>query len=349
MLMNWYSVTQRISLLLAAVPLLISGVAMANVEAIGTPSASVAMRAWGNQFTSATNINFTYIEALEEIATSELFVGVRDLSLVEYPLAASRLDKQGLIQFPLFGVAVAVVVNIPGIDSNLLRLNASALAAIYMGEIKNWNDPRIADLNPDLSLPSIAIVPIAQSDGSSVTLNFTRYLAQGSEKWRQKIGLGSGLIWPLGNDQSDSVAAAQNLQIQEGAIGFQPWKNVVKFGLKSAKLQNLAGRFVQPSKERFVKTFATFMAAQRGDFATPVNMEGADAWPILSVIYGQMKRVPEDVPDAMETVQMLTQALKNQYTVSDELIPVHYLEVSRELNQVQPSKNVGSHKRRGGS
>lgn len=347
--MNRFSVTQRISLLLAAKALLFSGAAGANVEAIGTPNASVAMRAWGNQFTSETNIKFTYIEALEEIATSELFVGVRDLALVEYPLAASRLDKQGLVQFPLFGVAVAVVVNIPGIDSNRLRLNASALAAIYSGEITNWNDPRIADLNPDLSLPSIAIVPIAQSDGSSVTLNFTRYLAQGSEKWRHKVGLGSGLIWPLGNDQPDSVAAAQRLLEKEGALGFQPWNNVVRFNLKAVKLQNPSGHFVQPSKERFVKTFETFMAAQRGDFATPVNMDGADAWPILSVIYGQMKRVPEDVPDAMETVQMLKQALRNQYTVSDELIPVRYPEVAQELNQVQPSKNAGPPKRRGGS
>jgi phosphate transport system substrate-binding protein len=329
--------------------LLGSGMSSANVEIIGAPVATTTIRHWGNQFTADTRIAVSYVEALEEVATSELFVGVYDLALVEHPLTENLLVEKGLVQFPLLGAPVAVVVNLPGVPSNALRLNAQTLAAIYMGEIVAWNDPRIADINPSLSLPAIPVVPIAQSDGSALTLNMTRYLAGGSDAWRKKVGLGSGLIWPIGPGEKDSSTAAKKLISQQGAIGFQSWSNATKFDLATVRLQNARGEFVAPTPERFANTFRTYLSKNRGDFDAPVNLDGVDAWPVLAVVYGQMKQIPEDVPDAQETVQMLTWILQARIPASDGLIAVGYQDVSKALDQVQSSKAFGPPRKRKGA
>lgn len=325
------------------------GVALANVEIIGAPVAATTIRQWGNRFTSDTNIAVSYVEALEEIATAELFVGVYDLAIVEYPMTTDRLNDKGLVQFPLLGIPVAVVVNLPGIPANTLRLNARVLAAMYMGEIVNWNDPRVAELNPSLSLPAIPVVPIAQSDGAAVTLNVTRYLASGSERWRKELGLASGLIWPLGAGEKDGVSAAKKLMDQEGAVGFQSWMNTTRFDLATVRLQNGQGDFVAPTQERFASTFKSYLAKPITDFYAPVNVDGADAWPIMSVVYGQMKRIPEDVPDAQETVQMLTRVLQAGLPPADGLVAVGYQNVAPALGEVQSAKQFGPpQKRRAG-
>ena len=326
------------------------GVALATVSIVGTPKAANTVRGWGNAFSETTGIGVSYAEALEEVSTTELFVGTYDLALVEYPLSEYRLRRMGLVQFPLLATGVAVVINVPGIAPGRLRLDAPVLAAIYMGKITSWDDARIAELNPGLLLPHLAIVPVAQSDGSAVTLNFTRYLAAGSDVWRQKIGLGSGLIWPLGPGEKDGASAAKKLSATEGAIGFQAWPSVLRFDLNTVQLKNRQGAFVQPGDETFVRTFKTFLAQTREDFSAPVNVKGADSWPILALIHGQMKLIPEDVPDAMEALQLLRQVLQARVPPAAGQIAVDYDDVSATLNQVQTSKKFGpSGRRKAGS
>jgi len=325
--------------------------ALANVEAAGSPLVASTLRLWGAEFTRASGIRTSYVNSLEDVSTTELFVGIYDLAVVEFPVAESRLNKLGLLQFPLFGFGVAVVANVPGLPSESLRFNGNVLAAIYMGQIKYWDDPKIAALNPGINLPNLPIVPVAQSDGSIATLNFTRYLAAGSAPWRQKLGIGSGLIWPLGDGEKDSVAAAQKLMATEGAIGFQPVMNLARFNLVATQLQNEQGEFVTLTSDRVGQTFRAFVSRKRPDLIAPVNVPGSGMWPILAVVYGQMKQVPEDIPDAMETVQFLTWALKNmpKSDAPSGLVPVSYDTVAPTLNSIQAKKTYdGRAVRKGG-
>lgn len=342
------SMPLRCALLKTLVLLMLSGpgLTFAAVSIVGTPKAANTVRNWGNVFSETTGIGVAYTESLEEISTAELFVGIYDLALVEYPLTEYRLRQKGLVQFPLLASGVAVVVNVPGIAPERLRLDAPVLAAIYMGRITVWDDARIAEMNPGLVLPHLAIVPVAQSDGSAVTLNFTRYLADGSETWRQKIGLGSGLIWPLGAGEKDGVSAAKKLLATEGAIGFQTWASVLRFELNAVQLKNRQGVFVQPGNDIFVRTLRTYLAQEREDFSAPVNVKGTGSWPILALIYGQTKLIPEDVPDAMETLQMLRQVLQARVPPASGQIAVDYDDIAATLSQVQSSKQFGPPGRR---
>jgi phosphate transport system substrate-binding protein len=326
----------------------VAGSASATVNIVGTPMASGTIRAWGNTFQATTGIGVAYVEALEEVSTTELFVGLYDMAVVEYPLSDYRLLKYGLVQFPLLATGVVVVANVPGVSSGALRLDAPVLAAIYMGKITHWDDARIAEMNHGLALPHLEIVPIAQSDGSAVTFNFTRFLAAGSATWRQEIGLGSGLIWPLGPGEKDAVSSAKKLRATEGAVGFQPWMTIQRFDLPVVQLQNAQGAFVKPTPDSFVNAFRAYLALPRSDFMAAVNMAGAESWPILAVMHGQMKRIPEDVPDAMENVQLLRQVLSARVPPAAGLISVSYGDIAAELNKVQSSKQFGPPSRRKG-
>jgi phosphate transport system substrate-binding protein len=326
---------------------------LANIEAVGTPLVEPTIRQYQAAFTAATGIRASYVNSLEDISTSELFVGIYDLAVVEYPSSADRLQQLGLFQFPLFGFGVAVVVNVPGVPAESLRLNGAVLAAIYMGRINRWNDPRIAEINPGLNLPALPIVPVAQSDGSVATLNFMRYLADASAEWRRDIGIGSGLIWPLGEGEKDSRAAAQKVLETEGALGFQPTMNLATFNLKATQLQNAQGHYVKLSNTGVRQAFESFTSQNRPITMAPVNVSAGDAWPIVSIVYGQMKLVPEDIPDAVETVEFLTWAIKNANNLDTQpgLLPVSYEVVAPALNSMVTKKTYDGHavKKGGGS
>lgn len=333
--------------------LTMSTLVFANVEAVGSPLVAPTIRQYETAFTAATGVRASYSNSLEDISTSELFVGVYDLAVVEFPASGYRLQQLGLFQFPLFGFGVAVVANVPGIPAESLRLNGAVLAAIYMGRINRWDDPRIAEINPGLKLPSLPIVPVAQSDGSVATLNFTRYLADASSEWRRDIGIGSGLIWPLGDGEKDSRAAAQKVRDTDGALGFQPAMNLISFNLSATQLQNAQGHYVNLTNARVRQVFESYTAQVKPTTLAPVNVPASDSWPIVSIVYGQMKQVPEDIPDAIETAQFLTWALQNARGINPQpgLFPVVYDVIAPALNNMVTKKTYDGRavKKGGGS
>ena len=92
------------------------------------------------------------------------------------PVAADQLKAHKLMQFPTVIGGVDIIVNLPGVKANELKLTGRVLADIYLGKITKWNDPEIAALNPGLKLPSTAIAPVHRADGSGTTFVFTDYL-----------------------------------------------------------------------------------------------------------------------------------------------------------------------------
>ena len=240
----------------------------------------------------------------------------------------------------MFSYGVAVVANVPGVASEDLKLNGQVLADIYMGKVTHWDHPAIAALNPGQHLPRLAITPVAQSDGSVTTLNFTRYLAAGSSEWSQRVGIGSGLIWPLGKGEQDARSAAQKLLDTAGAIGFQSGMVVNASKLSSVKLQNKQGQFVSMTIDRVQATIDRFLNDPQRNHWAPVNLTGGDDWPINAIVYGQIKRVPEDIPDAMEMVQFLTWSLTNMNNIQVQpgLYPVPFKSIESSLNLMETKK-----------
>jgi phosphate transport system substrate-binding protein len=124
--------------------------------------------------------------------------GTVDFGASDMPLRPDELAKAGLGQFPLVIGGVVPVVNIEGIGPGRLRFTGTVLADIFLGKIKKWDDPGLKALNPDVVLPSAPITVVHRIDGSGTTFNFANYLSKVSPEWKEKVGEGVAVEWPVG-------------------------------------------------------------------------------------------------------------------------------------------------------
>src|SRR5262249_6077005 len=132
-----------------------------------------------------------------------------------------------------------------------LRLKGPTLAQILLGTITRWNDEAIRSLNPGMSLPDLPITPVHRSDGSGSTFLFTSYLSAVSPEWRQRIGSGSSVRWPLGQSGKGNGGVATVVHGLPGAVGYVEYTYAVENEVPFTQLQNKAGRWVSPGEASF--------------------------------------------------------------------------------------------------
>ncbi|HWV96708.1 MAG TPA: phosphate ABC transporter substrate-binding protein PstS, partial [Xanthobacteraceae bacterium] len=152
---------------------------------------------------------------IKQITARTVTFGASDM-----PLKPEDLDKNGLIQFPTVMGGIVPVVNLDGISSGDLTIDGPTLAKIYLGEIKTWNDPAIAKLNPNAKLPAQAIALVHRSDGSGTTFIFTNYLSKVSADWKGKVGSATAVEWPAGIGAKGNEGVANNVKQTKGSIGY---------------------------------------------------------------------------------------------------------------------------------
>src|SRR5436853_712960 len=172
------------------------------------------------------------------------------------PLLGKELDESGLIQFPMVMGGIVPVVNIEGLKSGDLTIDGPTLAKIFMGEIKTWNDPAIAKLNPSANLPSQPIAVVHRSDGSGTTYNFAYYLAEVSPDWKSKVGFNTSVEWPVGIGAKGNEGVSNNVGQTKGSIGYVEYAYALQNKLVFTKMVNKDGKAVSPTSEAFQATAA---------------------------------------------------------------------------------------------
>ena len=188
--------------------------------------------------------------------------GATDVFLSEAEMEAAGAE---LIHVPTALGAVVVSWNLKEIGE--LRLTAGLLSAIYRGEIRRWNDPRLREANPGLSLPDRAITPVYRSDGSGTTAVFAQYLSKTDSAWRESLGEGKSLSFPAGVAAKGNPGVAGVLAETEGAIGYIGSEYALALNLPTARLLNRAGHFV--------KAEAANVAAAAADLEIPADTRAA--------------------------------------------------------------------------
>src|SRR5262249_16479164 len=143
---------------------------------------------WADAYKKETGVGLNYQSigsggGIKQIKAKTVTFGASDA-----PLSGILLDESGLVQFPMVMGGIVPVVNIAGIKSGELVPAAPTPATIFLGTIKTWNGPAIAQLNPSVKLPAQPIAVVHRSDGSGTTYNFTYYLAEVSAEWKSKVG-----------------------------------------------------------------------------------------------------------------------------------------------------------------
>jgi phosphate transport system substrate-binding protein len=182
---------------------------------------------------------------------------------------------------PVTARGVVLGYNLPGAPAGL-KLSRRAYAGIFLGEIKNWNDPLIAAANPGVKLPKLTIVTVVRQDASGTTFAFTKHLDAISEKWRSRYGPSTLVDWP-GNAMraKGNEGVAGLLQHSVGAVGYVGYEFAHRYGVQTALLENKAGKFVAPNEENLRAALASAEMPENLRVYVP-DPAAPDAYPIAT-------------------------------------------------------------------
>jgi phosphate transport system substrate-binding protein len=216
------------------------------------------------------------------------------------PLSAAQLAEHELVQIPMVVGGLVPVVNLPGLGGNALVLDGGTLAALMQGEIRQWNDPRVAALNPGLNLPALAVQRIVREDASGSSEVFTRYLGQASASFAQAVPAAQKPAWPgqpWRAKGSDGVVAL--LKATAGGLSYVSYDRVVKDRLGAVRLRGAEGAVVSASEDSFRAAILASDVYRKGDDQAPLlSLPRKEAWPITATSFMLLDAAPRSVAQA---------------------------------------------------
>ncbi len=246
--------------------------------------------------------------------------GVRNLrdKIVDFAGSDAYLsDKEmaemaPVVHIPTCMGAVVVAYNLDGVDE--LKLTGELVADIFAGEVKMWNDARLAELNPDAKLPNEPIIPVYRSDGSGTTFVFTDYLTKVSPMWASKYGAGKSVNFSFGQAAKGNPGVAGVIKQTKNTIGYVGSEYAFAQNIPYASIQNQRGEFVLPSSN-------TISAAASGEIPVDTrcsitNADAVGAYPISTftwmIIYKEQNYSDRTKEQAIATLDLLKYILSDQ-------------------------------------
>jgi len=210
-----------------------------------------------------------------------------DFGASDAPMTEEELGKAPgkLHHIPTTLGAVVVTYNVPEV-ATALKLTPEVVTGIFMGEIKKWNDAKIASLNEGVKLPASSITPVYRSDGSGTTAVFTDYLAKVSPTWKEKVGAGKSVKWPSGLGGKGNEGVTGSVKATPGTIGYVELAYAKQNKLPVALLKNASGKFVEPTLEGVSAAAAAFADKIPEDLRVSItNAPGDTSYPVAAFTY----------------------------------------------------------------
>lgn len=279
----------------------------ADIKGAGATFPSAVYKTWAAGYEKERGGKVSYLptgsgDGIKRIVAREVDFGASDS-----PMSQADLDKNRLLQFPTAVGGIVPVVNLRGVNANQLRLTGEVLADIMQGAIAQWNDKRIAILNPELSLPAIPIVRVVRAEKSGTTEAFTKYLSLVSLDWKKAVGHGQLVKWPgqvVAVEGNDGIVKALNEM--HGAIGYASYDRVIGARLAGVRLRNRTGQFVVACEEGFRFAVQESDLDKKGDeTASLLDQPGPLTWPISITTYVLIDAQPKTAASAREAMQFL--------------------------------------------
>ena len=271
-----------------------------RINGAGASFPALIYRIWTYNYSKASGTEIEYHSIGSEAGLSQLDAGTVDFAASDTPLAQKALDEKGLIQFPMLVGGVVAAFNLREASGRELRLTAELLANIFMGKTAYWDDPEIASLNPELSLPHRKITVVHRAEGSGTTWVFSKYLSGVSVEWREKMGSGKILNWPTGLAARNNSGMANYIKKISGSIGYVEYNYALGAVLQCVMLKNSSGKFVAPSLAAFRKAASSLDWKSISGAGELFNSPEPDAWPLISTTYIIMKKKQDNPAKAAE-------------------------------------------------
>jgi phosphate transport system substrate-binding protein len=241
---------------------------------------------WAEAYKKETGVGLNYQSigsggGIRQIRARTVAFGATDA-----PLKGEDLAKDGLIQFPTVMGGVVPAINVGGLQPGQLKLTGDVIAQIYLGDIKKWNDPKIAALNAGVALPDATINVVYRSDGSGTTFVWTEYLSRVSEAWRTKIGTNTSVQWPVGIGGRGNEGVSASVRQVANSIGYVEYAYAKQNKLSYALIRNADGNFPYPDDKSFQAAAANADWTAAPGFGISLNnQKGAEAWPVTSATF----------------------------------------------------------------
>src|SRR5579863_1753020 len=278
-----------------------SALAQGAVVLVGSGSSVPAplYNRWAQEFGKRNpNLQMRYLTVGTSEGIKQISHGSGDFAAGEAPLTDKERTEGGLIELPVVLVGIVPIYNLPEVHQEL-RLSGEVLAEIFLGDIKMWNAPQIAKLNPDVTLPNLPIQVVNRPAGKGSNYVFTDFLSKTSTRFHSQIGVTSSPKWPVGQSVERSSDMTEKVQSTPGALGYVEYEYAVKSNLSQAWVLNSANKYVKASPESIVAACKAVEApAWTALSASLTNAPGPDTFPITSFTWIYLRKTSSDAARA---------------------------------------------------
>jgi phosphate transport system substrate-binding protein len=236
-----------------------------------------------------------------------------DFGATDGPMTDEQLKAAPgpILHVPTVMGAVVLTYNVEGVKTGL-RLTPEAIADIFLGRIVKWNDPALVKANPGVDLPDRDIVVVHRSDGSGTTYIFVDYLSKISQTWRDKVGRGTSVSWPVGLGGKGNEGVTGLVKQTPYSIGYVELIYARSNSLPYAVVQNKAGEYVTPALDSVTAAAASAAASMPDDFRVSItDADGPDAYPIAGMTWLLVYQKQSDAEKGRKLVAFLDWALKD--------------------------------------
>jgi phosphate transport system substrate-binding protein len=247
------------------------------------------------------NIQINYQSIGSGGGIKQVTEGTVDFGASDGPMNDDQLkafqDKHGfgILHFPTVLGADVPAYNIPGVSAEL-TFTPDAIAGIFLGKITKWNDPTIAGANAGVKLPANDIVVVHRSDGSGTSYIWTDYLSKVSDDWKNKVGKGTSVNWPVGLGGKGNEGVTGLIKQTPNSFGYVELIYAIQNSMPYGKVKNSSGTTVKADLASVTAAAAGAAKDMPADFRVSItNAPGKNAYPISSFTW---LLIPEKFSDA---------------------------------------------------
>ncbi len=282
----------------AVAPMAQQSLAKTNLTGSGATFPAPLYRKWFASFSRVhPEIHISYTESGSEAGTRALAAGEADFAASDLSTLDVGRAQIGAgfrrIASVLGGVVPAY--NLSG-SGRELRFTSAVLAGIYLGRIRKWNDSEIRNLNKDVDLPDAEIVVIHRSDGSGTTYAWSEFLSKTDPEWKNAMGTGTELKWPVGSGAEGNEKVATAVQGTPNSIGYVELVYAIEHRLSVGTVRNRAGSFIRADLDSLAEAAkAAALSPDAHSFSSIIDPPGKNAYPIATFTWFLL---PPEIEDA---------------------------------------------------
>jgi phosphate transport system substrate-binding protein len=285
-------------LLLGAVAIVAADTGTVLLNAAGATFPYPIYSKWFDVYhTAHPNIQINYQSIGSGGGIRQLQAGTVDFGASDGPMSDEQLaqSKFKILHFPTVLGADVPSYNVAGVSGEL-NFTQKALAGIFLGSITKWNDPELTKANPGVNLPNADIVVVHRSDGSGTTYIWTDFLSKVSDEWKNKVGKGTSVNWPVGLGGKGNEGVSGLVKQTPNAIGYIELVYAAQNGIAFGKVQNAAGKFIKADLAGVTAAAAGAAKTMPDDFRVSItNAPGATSYPVASFTW---LLIPAHIEDA---------------------------------------------------